>query len=92
MPILSSTPTKTPVKPGLEPTTPPADTELPTFRFVVGWTLLIVLLVFANQTRLGHVILYYSLLLMILLIIVSEYQRIVPLLNFQTPGQLGSVS
>jgi hypothetical protein len=91
MPILDTTAQQTTKDTSGTPT-PSTDVELSTFRFVAGWILLIVLLSFANRTRLGHVILYYGLALMILFVLVTEYQRIVPLLNFQTPGQLGSVS
>lgn len=91
MPILDST-AQTATKDTSGTPTPSTDVELATFRFVAGWVLLIILLTFANRTRLGHVILYYGLALMILFVIVTEYQRIIPYLNFQTPGQLGSVS
>ena len=57
------------------------DNEAATFQFVAGWILLITVLVFANKSRLGHVIIYYSLLLMILFVLVTEYMQIVPLLN-----------
>ncbi len=66
------------------------DAELPTYRFVAGWLLIIVILVAANKTRLGHVIIYYALLLMILLILVTEYQQISPLLQVQSIGQLNA--
>lgn len=89
MPIVATT---QPVATDTGDAAQPANVELSTFRFVAGWILLIVLLTFANRTRLGHVILYYGLALMILFVLVTEYQRIVPFLNFQTPGQLGSVS
>ena len=71
---------------------PAPDVELKTFQFVAGWVLLITLLVFANRTRLGHVILYYTLALLILFILVTEYQQILPYLNFQTPGELQNAS
>lgn len=62
-----------------------------TFRFIVGWILLITILTFVNTTRLGHVIIYYALLLMILFILVTEYAQIVPYLNaIQTIGQFNS--
>jgi hypothetical protein len=60
-----------------------------TFRFVVSWVLFIALLTLANRSRLGHVIIYYSLLLAILLILVAEYKQITPYLTgIQTIGQL----
>ncbi len=39
---------------------------------VAGFVLLMVLLMFANKTRLGHTIIYYSLLLLILSILLAE--------------------
>jgi hypothetical protein len=42
------------------------------FAQVAGFMLLIVMLTFANRTKIGHVIIYYSLLLMILTIVVTE--------------------
>jgi hypothetical protein len=77
--------TSTPTSP-----TTTGDNEAVTFQFVAGWILLIVLLTAAAQTRIGYVIIYYSLILMILLILVTEYQQIVPLLNFETIGQLNA--
>jgi hypothetical protein len=60
-----------------------------TFKFVAGWILLITILMFANRTRLGHVIIYYTLILMILLILVTEYAQIAPMISgIQTIGQL----
>jgi ABC-type transport system involved in cytochrome bd biosynthesis fused ATPase/permease subunit len=60
-----------------------------TFTFIAGWILLILILVLANQSRLGHVIIYYSLLLMILFILVTEYQQLTPFFSgFETIGQL----
>lgn len=68
-----------------------ADTELPSYQFIAGWILLFVILTFVNKTRLGHVAIYYSLLLMILLILVTEYQQIVPILNsISTIGQFNA--
>lgn len=60
-----------------------------TYAFIAGWILLIAILAMVNRTRLGHVIIYYSLLLMILFILVVEYQQITPLLAGATSiGQL----
>ncbi len=56
-------------------------TENNAFNFLLGWSLMIALLVLVNRTRLGHVIIYYSLLLAILLIIVTEYKKLAPLLT-----------
>jgi hypothetical protein len=61
------------------------------FMFVVGWLMLIFILTLLNRTRLGHVVIYYSLMLLILMIVASEYQNIVPFLGgIQTVGQLNA--
>ena len=68
-----------------------SDTELPSYQFIAGWILLFVFLTFANKTRIGHVVIYYSLILIILLILVTEYQQIVPILNsIQTIGMFNT--
>jgi hypothetical protein len=69
-------------------TVTPNDTELPTFNFIASWVVLITILVLASKSRIGYVIIYYSLLLMILIILLTEYQTFVPYLNnLQTIGQ-----
>ena len=74
-------------------TTSTVDTEAVTYQFIAGWILFIILLVFANKTRLGHVIIYYSLVLIILLLLLIEYSSVVPLLNsVQTIGQFNQTS
>jgi len=55
-------------------------TENNVFNFLLGWALMITLLMLINKTRLGHVIIYYSLLLAIMLILVTEYKKLAPLL------------
>jgi hypothetical protein len=61
------------------------------FVFGVGWLFLIFILTLINKSRLGHVILYYSLMLMILTIVASEYQNISPFLGgIQTVSQLNA--
>jgi hypothetical protein len=64
-----------------------------TFNQVAGFTLLMVLLMFANRTKIGHNIIYYSLLLMIMTILLVEapfYAAILGNLSFSggtvTPG------
>lgn len=54
------------------------------FAQVAGFTLMLVLLTLANRTRIGHVIIYYSLLLMILVILVSEAPQYAALLGNMT--------
>lgn len=80
---------------GVTPTggTVTIDNETVSFQFVAGWILLITILVLANKSHIGHVIIYYSLCLMILLILVTEYQQIVPLLNaVQTIGEYNAAN
>lgn len=63
--------------------------ELPTYQFVAGWMLLILILMFINKTRLGHVIIYYGLMMLILTILIGEYKVLAPLIGgIQTVGQL----
>jgi hypothetical protein len=50
------------------------------FNFMVGWGLMIALLTLINKTKLGHVLTYYSLLLFILFILVTQYKKLAPLL------------
>lgn len=59
------------------------------YTFLVGWILLFLFVaVVAKTSRVGYVIVYYGLLLMILFIVVAEYRQIAPLLNPPTIGQL----
>lgn len=64
-----------------------------TYQFIAGWVLMIILLVTINKTKLGHVIVYYALLLMILFLVVTEYGQLAPLLNnIQSIGQFDAAS
>lgn len=54
------------------------------FAQVAGFTLLLVMLTFANRTKIGHVIIYYSLLLMIITIVVTEAPAYAALLGNMT--------
>ncbi len=56
-------------------------TENNVFLFLLGWSLMIVLLMLINKTRLGHVMIYYGLLLLIFFVLVTEYQQFTPLLK-----------
>lgn len=59
------------------------------FMFVVSWMFFIFILTLINRSRIGHVIIYYSLLLLILFIVASEYANLTPFLGgIQTVGQL----
>lgn len=75
-------PTVTP-SPKAAPTAAP-NVENNTFMFLLGWLVMIVILVGVNRTHVGHVIIYYSLLLIILVILATEYQQIVPIFNSVT--------
>jgi hypothetical protein len=66
---------------GTPPPAGPPSVETQTYQFIAGWVLLFIILVFINKSRVGHVLIYYSLLLMILLVIVTEYAQIAPLLS-----------
>ena len=57
------------------------DSTSSVFKFIVGWSLMIILLTFINKTRLGHVAIYYSLVLFIIFIQVAQYKKLAPLLN-----------
>lgn len=52
-----------------------------TFKFVLSWAMVIGFVVLINRTRVGHVIVYYSLILMILFILLAEYKQIAPLFS-----------
>jgi hypothetical protein len=56
------------------------DSTSSVFNFMVGWGLMIALLTFINKTRLGHVLIYYSLILFILFVLVTQYKKLAPLL------------
>lgn len=67
------------------------DTELPTFQFIAGWLLLLLILYGISRTRVGYVAIYYVLLLAILFLLVTEYAVITPLLNsVQSLGQFNT--
>lgn len=64
------------------------ETTQSTFQFVLSWIVVITLLTLANKTRVGHVIIYYALLLFIIFILVAEYKQIAPLISgIQSIGQ-----
>lgn len=47
-----------------------------TYAWMLAWLLIIALLAFANQTALGHTIIYYALVLILVLLLVTQYQFI----------------
>jgi hypothetical protein len=60
------------------------------FVFLLSWMLWLVLLSALKSTRVGYVLLYYSLLLMILYVLVTYFATLGPLLSGIT--NIGSVS
>lgn len=42
------------------------------FQWLLGWIVMIVLIIVINKSRLGHVIIYYSLWLMLIFLLVSQ--------------------
>jgi len=52
-----------------------------TYRWIVAWLFILALLVFVNKTRSGHVIIYYSLVLMVMLVMLTEAPFIVGILE-----------
>ena len=48
--------------------------------WVAGWVVFIAILAVLAQTETGHNVIYYSLLLIIVVLVLTQYQRIVTLL------------
>lgn len=65
-----------------------ANTEALTYRFVASWLVFFVVMLALSRTRVGYVAMYYGLILLILLIVVTEYRQIAPFLNPPTIGEL----
>jgi hypothetical protein len=55
------------------PGTQGADTM---WKWISGWIILLIILWGINRTRLGHTVMYYSLCLMILFTLVSQYKEV----------------
>lgn len=55
---------------------PPTTAAPKTYIWVVAWIVLILLLALANQTEIGHTIIYYALVLILVLLLVTQYQFI----------------
>jgi hypothetical protein len=65
------------------------DVQKATFAFLVSWFLWLAMLSVFNGTRIGHALLYYSLLLMLIFVLASEYKTLGPIFsNLQTVGEL----
>ncbi len=50
------------------------------FTWLIAWIAMIVFLVLINKSRLGHVIIYYALWLMLTFLLVTQYKAITTLL------------
>lgn len=69
------------------------DTQTQTYNFILGWILLLAILALINRSRIGHSIIYHALLLMILLVIVTEYKQFAPLWSgIMTIGEYNQVT
>lgn len=66
------------------PATELASTQDPTFSWLLGWLLFIILLVLLSRTTLGHMLVYYGLLLVLIFLLVTQYKFIAA-----TLGQVG---
>ncbi len=79
MPSAPHTPaTPVPTSPG-DVRPPKAQIEQNSYLYIVAYALLLGLCMLINQSRVGHVLLYYTLLIMILFVVVTEYSRLAPL-------------
>jgi hypothetical protein len=47
-----------------------------TYQWVFAWVLLIALLALADKTETGHTVIYYALVLILVLLLVTQYQFI----------------
>lgn len=63
-------------------TTASTDTEMNTYQWVIGGLIMIALLVFMSKTDAGYRIIYYSLVLMIVFLLITQYQFIAQALQY----------
>jgi ABC-type polysaccharide/polyol phosphate export permease len=63
------------------PVTPTGDEQANTFKWLIGWLVVIVLACLANRTRIGHTFIYYGLWLLLVFLIVTQYKFIVAVLG-----------
>lgn len=52
-----------------------------TFAWILAWSVMLLFFVLINKTRLGHVLIYYALWLMLTFLVVTQYQAIGNLLK-----------
>jgi len=62
--------------------TTPTPQALALAKTLLGWTLIITLVAAISETRIGHVIIYYALILAILTLVLGSYQEIVDILGY----------
>jgi cell division protein FtsW (lipid II flippase) len=55
-------------------------TDANTYAWIAGWVVFIAVLAMLAQTDTGHNVIYYSLVLIILVLVLTQYRRIVDLL------------
>lgn len=53
---------------------PDANTAIDAYHWLVAWAVILIILYFLNRTRLGHVIIYYFLALMLFFLVVTQYR------------------
>ena len=53
---------------------PPLSGGAATFRWLLAWGVVLMLAGLANRSRVGHLLIYYGLVLMLFLLIVTQYQ------------------
>lgn len=53
--------------------TPVNDTQA-MYHYMIAWTFIILLFVLLSRTKVGHTLVYYSLLLMLAFVLVTQYQ------------------
>lgn len=69
-----------------------ADVDAKTYAFIASWLVFITLLIGISKTRIGYVLIYYGLLLLIFGILLTEYTQVAPLLNPPTISELEAQS
>lgn len=59
-----------------EDVVPPDDANgvIDAYHWLVAWAVILIILYFLNRTRLGHVIIYYFLALMLFFLVVTQYR------------------
>ena len=83
-----STPLPTSTDPNALTSTPAETASAATYgRMLIGWLLALVIVAEMTQTRWGRVLVYYSLVLMIVLLVLGSYQRVIDLVGWvRAPG------